>query len=142
MTNAEYFKELLRDYMQFGRVLLHSDSLPTALFGSQAEVRIENIFPALQRTAESGVVWSPNLSFHRADSPTQVAAQLNLIAASRLRTLFGKQPSAELKESVYQDALYVFCLAYGAENGASFDAVVDEVRGKSVFLPPLPAAVA
>jgi hypothetical protein len=142
MTNAEYFKVLLRDYMQFGRVLLQGDSLPTALFGSQAEVQVENIIPALQRTAEAGVVWSPNLSFHRADQPAQVAAQLNLIAASRLRTLYGKQPSAELKESVYENALYVFCLAYEAPDNASFDLVVDQVRGKLVFLPPLPVAVA
>jgi hypothetical protein len=142
MTNAKYFTQVLQEFAQFGHFEINLDALPFALLRSQDEVRIDRIIPALKRTAKAGMVSSPSLWLHDVELPAQVAGQLIIIAASRLQALISGTASTEVKESVYIDAFYVFCLAYSAEDETSFDLVIDQQRGESIFLPPLPAAVA
>ena len=141
MTNAEYFSQALQEFAQFGHFEIDLDALPFALLRSQDEVRIDRIIPALKITAKAGVVSSPSLWLHDVDLPAQVAGQLIIIAASRLQALINGTASPELKESVYLDAFYVFCLAYEATDDDAFELVISQKRGDSVFLPAL-AAVA
>jgi hypothetical protein len=139
MNTSEYFREILQELQDFGRFSIVQEALPEALLSSDAEVDVDRLIPALRRTIKAGNIKSSNLWLDGTEQPAQVANLLNIIAASRLQELASGTPSPELKESVYLDAFYIFCLAYSAADDEAFKLVIKHKYGESVFLPALAA---
>ncbi|MFA6042554.1 MAG: hypothetical protein WCV85_01385 [Patescibacteria group bacterium] len=142
MKNAQFFLELRRELEAHGHCTIGEAALPDALLGSEAEVDIRRIIPALLQTAAVGHISSPNLYYPGTEVPAQVAALLHIMTAAKLEALGRSSLIDEQKNRVYQDIFIIFCLAYEAPNAQAFKLVIERQRNTYIFLRPLATTVA